>query len=189
MCACVCVCMCVCACMCVYVHVCIRACVCTCVHVCMCVSVCACVYVRVCTCVCAYVCVHMCVRACLCVYMHVCVCMCTCVFTCLCVLTYSPHGRCGKYREEEEGLSLSGLQTLPKRGVCGVCRDASSPHPRLPFLSTLSSPPQVQTARTAVPGLPQGFGVVWQALVSFPKWGVIANDTHVEQYQNQLYFT
>ena len=78
-------------------------------------------------------------------------CLCVCVRACVC--SHSAHVRFGRYGEEE-GLALSDLWPLHKRGVCGVCRAASSPpHHQLLFLPNLSPPPQVQTARMAIPRL------------------------------------
>ena len=123
----------------------------------------------------------------LCASVSECVCVCLCVCVCTCVLTYG-RGWCGRYREEEEGLFVSVLQTLPKCSVLGVCRDAFPPLPSSyccpPALHSSSSDRQDRGPQAA-PGL-------WccvAALVSFPKWGVIADDAHVEQCQNQLYFT
>ena len=113
---------------------------------------------------------------------NMCVCVCTCVFT------YG-RGWCGKYREEEEGLSFSDFQILPKCSLHGGlqrCLPAPHPAPVAAHWFFSSSSSDCQDRR---PPLPQGFGVAWQALVSFPKSGVIADDAHVEQCQNQLYFT
>ena len=114
--------------------------------------------------------------------------MCVCVCVRVCAFTYG-RGWCGKYREGEEGLSFSDLQILPKCSVRGGLQRCLPAPPQLLLLPAGSSPPQAQTARTVVPRLPQGFGVAWRALVSFRNWGIIADDIHAEQCQNQLYFT
>ena len=117
---------------------------------------------------------------------NMCVCVCVCV--CTCVFTYGRDG-VGSIEKRRKAYPSQICRFCPNVASMGICRDAFLPPTQLLLLPTGSSPPQAQTARTTVPRLPQGFGVAWRALVSFPKWGVIADDAHVEQCQNQLYFT